>query len=76
MPTVDRNSRDRVASEVRRFLNSEITAFAFDEAIYDIESDDPTDAISFIVCGTTTTIAWTTWFRSRKRNGTISSGCS
>ena len=42
MPTVDRHSRDRVASEVRRFLNSEITAFAFDEAIYDIESDDPT----------------------------------
>ena len=33
-------------------------------------------AISSIVCGTTTTIAWTTWFRSRKRNGTISSGCS
>ena len=42
MPIVDRKSRDCVASEVRRFLNGELTAFAFDDAIYEIESDDPT----------------------------------
>ena len=42
MPIVDRKARDIVAAEVRRFLNGETTAFAFDDAIYDVESDDPT----------------------------------
>ena len=42
MPVVDRHSRDRLAVEVRRFLNGETKAFAFDDAIYDIESEDPT----------------------------------
>ena len=42
MPIVDRKARDIVAAEVRRFLNGETTAFAFDHAIYDVESDDPT----------------------------------
>ena len=42
MPIVDRTARDIVAAEVRRFLNGETTAFAFDDAIYDVDSDDPT----------------------------------
>ena len=42
MPIVDRKARDIVAAEVRRFLNGETTAFAFDDAIYEVESDDPT----------------------------------
>ena len=42
MKPVDRVSRDLVAAEVRRFLEGETTAFAFDDAIFDIESDDPT----------------------------------
>ena len=42
MAIVDRKARDFVASEVRRFLNGESTAFKFDDAINDVESDDPT----------------------------------
>ena len=42
MPIVDRKARDIVTAEVRRFLKGETTAFAFDDAIYDVESDDPT----------------------------------
>ena len=42
MKSVDRRSRDGVAAEVRRFLSGETTAFAFDEAIFDIKSGDPT----------------------------------
>ncbi len=42
MTIVDRNARDRIAAEVRRFLDGETTAFEFDDAIFDIESNDPT----------------------------------
>ncbi len=42
MPTIDRKARDVVAAEVRQFLNGRTTAFAFDAAIYNVESDDPT----------------------------------
>lgn len=39
---IDRESRDRIAAEVRRFLDGETTAFVFDDAIFDIVTDDPT----------------------------------
>ena len=42
MNVVDRKSRDIVAAEVRRYLDGETTAFAFDDAIFDVESKDPT----------------------------------
>ena len=42
MPVVDRKARDVVAAEVRRFLNGETTVFSFDDAICDVESEDPT----------------------------------
>ena len=42
MTIVDRNARNRIAAEVRRFLDGETSAFEFDDAIFDIDSDDPT----------------------------------
>jgi len=42
MTIVDPNARDRVAAEVRQFLDGKTTAFEFDDAIFDIESNDPT----------------------------------
>ena len=42
MTTVDRLSRDKVAAGIRSFLDEETTAFEFDAAIFEIESDDPT----------------------------------
>ena len=42
MTIVDRNARDRIAAEVRRFLDGETTAFEFDDAIFNIESTDLT----------------------------------
>lgn len=35
-PTVDRSARDKLTGEVRRFLAGEVSAFAFDEAIFEI----------------------------------------
>ena len=42
MTIVDRSARNRIAAEVRRFLDGEATAFEFDDAIFQIESNDPT----------------------------------
>ena len=42
MPNVDRISRKIVAAEMRRFLARETSAFEFDDALFAIESDDPT----------------------------------
>ena len=77
MPIVDRKARDIVAAEVRRFLNGETTAFAFDDAIDEVESDDPTvRATLFTAFGITTTTARITPSRSPSQNGTTFNGCS
>ena len=43
-PAVDRPARDRLADLTRRFLDGELWAFAYDEAVHEVwdETDDPT----------------------------------
>lgn len=42
MKPVDREARNRVSCEIHRFLNEETTSFGFDDALFDVQSSDPT----------------------------------
>ena len=44
---VDRLQRDKLAAEIRRFLNEEATAFEFDERMFDFR-DSPDSAVRFV----------------------------
>ncbi len=51
MTNIDRNARNHVAAEIRRFLAGETIAFEFDDAIFDIDSDDSTvNAVVRMLC--------------------------